>query len=159
MPRPLGEVLEEHKAAVVEDCLQVLDAEVADKSGISGLAIKASFAAVKGVKPGFIRDAVIELLPEFARALDPLFQEAHASGGPVGEFLLKNRPRVSQALLAITDAKAVLSPSAVVKGAYNRLRPAAEKNVEAAVPRLAQLIARYAHFPPVPGGVHGDTQR
>ena len=143
MARSLAQTLEAHQAAVVEDCLRILDLEVADKSGLAGLAIKASFAAVKGVKPGFIREAVVELLPEFAAALDPLYQQARKSGG-VAEYFLSHRPEVAQALLAITDAKAVVTPSTIVKGAYHRLRGAAERNVEAAVPRLTQLIAKYA---------------
>ena len=62
------------KTAVVDDCCTLIDAEVADKGGISGLAIKAGYAAVKNIKPGFIKHAVAALLPEFARALDPLYQ-------------------------------------------------------------------------------------
>ena len=41
------------KASVVDDCCALIDAEVGDKGGISGLAIKAGYATVKGVKPGF----------------------------------------------------------------------------------------------------------
>ena len=52
--------------------------------------------------------------------------------------------RVAQLMLAVTDAKAVLSPSAVARAAYDRLRGAAQRHVEAAVPRLADLIHRYA---------------
>ena len=140
----LAQLLEAHRATVVDDCLAIIDAEVSDKSGISGLAIKAGFAAVKGVKPGFIRETVVDLIPQFAQALEPLWAEAKAGTVPVAEFFLENRPRVAQGLLAITDAKAKVSPSSVVRGAYQRLRPAAERNVEAAVPRLTRMIARYS---------------
>ena len=140
----LAALLETNRAAVVEDCLQILDAEVGDKSGLSGLAIKAGFAAVKSVKPGFLREAVLELLPEFAAALEPLYQDARSRNVPVGEHFLSNRPRVAQALLAITDAKARGVPSGVVKSAYERLRGAAERNVEAAVPRLARLVSTWS---------------
>ena len=58
------------KEKVVDDCLGLIDAEVADKGGISGLALKAGYSAVKGIKPGFIRHVVSDLLPEFAQALD-----------------------------------------------------------------------------------------
>ena len=139
----LGDLLNSYRGGVVEDCLRIIDAEVGDKSGFSGLAIKAGFAAIKGVKPGFIKEAVIELLSEFATALDPLYQAAQTGNLPVGDYFLQNRPRVAQALLAITDAKALLS-SAVVRGAYDRLRGTAERNVEAAVPRMAQLLAKYS---------------
>ena len=131
-------------AVVVDDCLALIDAEVADKSGISGLAIKAGYAAVKGVKPGFIRQAVNDLLPEFAVALDPLYQEAKTSGKPVSEFFTANTGRAADALLAITDEKAKRSKSGVVKGTYDKLRGSAKKNVEQAIPRLGKVIEKHS---------------
>ena len=131
------------KPSVVADCLTLIDAEVSDKGGFSGLAIKAGYAAVKGVKPGFIKDAVESLLPEFARVLDPMFQEAKTKGAPVSAHFSANASRVADALLAITDAKAQKSPHGVVKGAYDKLRGTAKKNVEAAVPRLGRLIEKH----------------
>ncbi|HEY8087143.1 MAG TPA: hypothetical protein VIF09_04850, partial [Polyangiaceae bacterium] len=69
-----------HKSAVVEDCLSLIDAEVADKGGLTGLAIKAGYRTVQGIKPGFVRQVVTDLLPDFAVALDPLYQEARSKG-------------------------------------------------------------------------------
>lgn len=142
----LSEVLNapEKKAAVVEDCLSIIDAEVADKGGLSGLAIKAGFSAVKGVKPGFIKQAVEDLLPEFATALDPVYQDAKSQSKPVASFFVDNAGRVADALLAITDGKAQRSKSSVVKGTYDKLRGSAKKNVEAAVPRLGKLVEKHA---------------
>ena len=140
----LGEILEARKPEVVEDCLHVIDAEVADKGGLSGLAIKAGYAAVKGVKPGFIKHVVHDLLPEFADALDPMYQEAKGASKKTGEFFLAAPGRVADALLAITDKKSDHSKSAVVKGTYSKLRGTAKKNVEAAVPRLSKMIDKYA---------------
>ena len=132
------------KAAVIEDCCSLIDAEVADKGGISGLAIKAGYAAVKGIKPGFIKQAVEDLLPEFSRALDPLYQEAKQGGKPVAGHFTSNASRVSNALLSITDTKVSHSKSGLIKGTYEKLRGSAAKNVEAAVPRLGALIAKHA---------------
>ena len=76
----LPEVLtdETKKSQVIKDCCELIDAEVKDKGGISGLAIKAGFGAVKGIKPGFVEGAVEDMLPEFARVLDRV-------GGAVGD--------------------------------------------------------------------------
>lgn len=131
------------KAAVVDDCCSLIDAEVADKGGISGLAIKAGYSAVKGVKPGFIKHTVTDLLPEFAAALDPLYQEAKQANQPVSTYFMSHASRVADALLTITDAKARHSKSGIVKGTYDKLRGTAKKNVEAAVPRLGRLIERH----------------
>jgi hypothetical protein len=129
---------------VVEDCCTLIDSEVKDKGGISGLAIKAGYGAVKGIKPGFVRGVVVDLLPEFATALDPIWQDAKKDNKPVAPFFAANTARVADALLAITDAKAQRSKSGVVKGTYEKLRGSAKKNVEAAVPRLGEMVQKYA---------------
>ena len=131
------------KAGVVTDCCKLVDEEVASKSGLSGLAVKAGYAAVKGIKPGFIPEVVEKLLPEFAKQLDPLWEEGTEKGNPT-DFFVSNRSRVADALLSVTDAKAKGAKSGVVRGTYDKLRGSAKKNVEEAVPRLAQLLQRHA---------------
>jgi hypothetical protein len=131
------------KEAVVDDCCALIDAEVGDKGGISGLAIKAGYTVVKGIKPGFVRQVVSDLLPEFAQALDPLFQESQTASRPAGDYFSANATRGADALLAITDAKAARAKSGAVKGTYDKLRSSAKKNVEAAMPRLGKLIERH----------------
>jgi|SRR5277367_119439 len=132
------------KEAVIDDCLALIDAEVADKGGISGLALKAGYAAVKGIKPGFIRHVVSDLLPEFATALDPFHQEAIEKKKKPSEFFPQNASRVADALLSITDARAKTSKSGVVRSTYDKLRGSAKKNVEAALPRLGKLVEKHA---------------
>lgn len=141
----LPEVLtqETKTQAVIDDCCALLDQEVGDKGGLSGLAIKAGYSAVKGIKPGFIRAAVHDLLPEFAQALDPIFQEAKGKGIAVSTHFMGNSSRVADALLAITDERARRSQSGLVKGTYEKLRGTAKKNVEAAVPRLSRVIEKH----------------
>ena len=135
---------ESRKSVVVDDCLALIDAEVSDKGGLTGLAIKAGYKTIQGVKPGFVRQVVVDLLPEFATALDPLYQEAKSSGRNVREYLSANANRAADALLTITDEKAQRSRSGMVKGTYEKLRGSAKKNVEAAVPRLAAMIEKHA---------------
>jgi len=141
----LPEVLNDpaKKPVVVNDCLQLVDQEVEDKGGISGMAIKMGYRAVKGISPGFLQKAVEHLLPEFAQALDPLYQEAKSKAQPVSSFFPSNSSRVADALLAITDGKAQRS-SGLVRKTYDSLRGNAKKNVEAAVPRLSRLIEKHA---------------
>jgi hypothetical protein len=142
----LAEVLtsETKKTAVVDDCCTLIDEEVGDKGGLSGLAIKAGYGAIKGIKPGFVKHVVSDLLPEFASVLEPIYGEAKTANRPVGAFFSSNTGRVADALLSITDGKAQRSKSGVVKGTYDKLRGMAKKNVEAAVPRLGKLIERHA---------------
>lgn len=135
---------EANKNAVVDDCIALIDAEVADKGGLTGLAIKAGYKTVQGIKPGFVRNVVTDLLPDFAKALEPLYQEAKANGAKVREHFVSNTPRVADALLTVTDDKARRAKSGLVKGTYEKLRGSAKKNVEAAVPRLAAMIEKHA---------------
>jgi hypothetical protein len=134
---------ETKKPQIVKDCCELIDDEVKDKGGISGLAIKAGYGAVKGIKPGFVQHAVEDLLPEFAKALDPIYADAKAQNKPASEFFANNAGRVADALLAITDAKAQRAKSGVAKGAYEKLRGSAKKNVEQAAPRLGKLIEKH----------------
>ncbi|MGH7294162.1 MAG: DUF6918 family protein [Polyangiaceae bacterium] len=135
---------EANRGAVVEDCLSLIDAEVADKGGLTGLAIKAGYKTVQGIKPGFVRQVVTDLLPDFAVALEPIYQEARSKGVGVRDHFSSNPARVADALLTITDDKAKRSKSGMVKGTYEKLRGSAKKNVEAAVPRLAAMIEKHA---------------
>jgi len=129
---------------VISDACHVLDEEVSDKGGLSGLAIKGAYGLVKGIRPGFIRDVVDALLDDFLGCLDPLFQEALTRGVRPSAHLQANAGRVADALLAITDQRAARAERAVIRSTYEKLRPTAKKHVEAAAPRLGALLDRHA---------------
>jgi hypothetical protein len=130
------------RGAVLDDALHVLDAEVDAKSGLSGLAVKTAYKVVKGVSPDFLRRAVDHLLDDFLDALDPMYQEAVRKGTEPRQQLVSNPPRVAELLLGITDARAARAQNQVVKKTYEKLRDGAKKHVEAAVPRLGDMLAR-----------------
>lgn len=134
----------EKRRAVVEDACRVLDLEVADKSGLSGIAIKTGYKLVQGVKPGFVRHVVEDLLDDFLDALDPIYQEAVTEGKKPSAHLKANAARVADALLGITDRRAEKAQRAALKGMYSKLRPTAKKHVEAAAPRLAEMVDKHA---------------
>lgn len=131
------------KKAVITDCCNLIDHEVEEKKGLTGVAIKTSYKVVNSVKPDFIESVVRDLLPQFAEALDPMVEEALKSKNGVQEHLVKNSKQAANALLSITDAQAERSNRAAIKTAYTKLRPTAEKHVESAVPKLATIIDRH----------------
>ncbi|MEN9579005.1 MAG: hypothetical protein RJA70_2014 [Pseudomonadota bacterium] len=131
------------RKAVIKDACQVLDQEVSDKSGLTGMAVKAAFAVVKGVKAGFIPEVVDALLNDFLDALEPLHAAAISAGMPPGRFLKDDPGRAAEALLAVTDRRAMRAERGVVAKTYEKLRPAAKKHVESAMPRLAEMLARH----------------
>jgi hypothetical protein len=133
----------EKRQQVIDDAVKVLDAEVADKGGLTGLAVKGGYKLVQGIRPGFVNDVVTRLLDDFLDAMDPLYQEAKQKGRPAGAYLLENKARVAEGLLGVTDRKAQ-GADGVLKKAYEKLRPLAKGQVESAVPRLSQLLEKHA---------------
>jgi hypothetical protein len=129
---------------VIRDAVKVLDAEVADKSGLSGLAVKGAYAVVKGISPGFIQDTIDHLLDDFLDALEPLYAEAKAANASPRAHIASNRSRMAESLLSITDRRAERAQRAVVKKTYEKLRPTAKGHVEAAAPRVGELLERHA---------------
>jgi hypothetical protein len=129
---------------LVDDALRVLDEEVGDKGGLTGIAIKGAYKVVKGIHPTFLQEVVDALLDDFLVALDPVYQEAAEKKRPAGAYLLENSSRVADALLAVTDRRAQGAKRAVVRSAYDKLRPMAKKQVESATPRLAKLFEKHA---------------
>lgn len=129
---------------LIDDALSVVDAEVGDKGGISGMAIKAAYAMAKGIAPGILHKALDTLANEFLDALQPFYDQAKQQGVGLRAFLETKRGDAANALLAITDQRAAGESGGALKKGYEKLRPTAQKHVEAAVPRLADLIQRFA---------------
>jgi len=141
----LNDVLtdEAQRASITEDVCRLVDDEVGKQKGLSGMAVKAGYKLVQGVKPGFVRRVVESLLPEFAAALEPIREKAVSQGQSVSSFFSTNSEEVAEALLAVTDGRAQSSDHGSVKGAYSKLRGSARKNVESAVPGLGRIIEKY----------------
>ena len=132
-----------NRPKVIADCVTLVQEEVDSKGGLSGLAIKAAYAVVKAVKPGFVAEAVDHMLDDFVDRLEPFWADAQAKNEPVGALMSARAGQVADALLSISDARAARAKNQGVKKAYEKLRPTGKKNVEAAVPRLGRLIAKY----------------
>ncbi|MEH2232490.1 MAG: hypothetical protein V7K71_23150 [Nostoc sp.] len=130
------------KAMVIDDCCNMIEGQLASKSGMSGIALKTAFAALKGVKPGYIPYVVEQILPQCFTALDPIWSQGVEKGDPV-EYLSANRSNTADALLGVTDARVKNSNRQIVRGTYEKLRGSAKKHVEEAVPDLAKVINNY----------------
>ncbi|MGC0365406.1 hypothetical protein ABH922_003390 [Rhodococcus sp. 27YEA15] len=147
MVAALNETLlqESRVPAVVADVQALIDAEVSDKSGASGLTLKTGYGAVKKVSPSIVPDAVTALLPAFVSKLEPYWQEFSTSGGAsFAEFITARGDAVSDSLLEVTDERIEGSNKSGVKTVYSKLRGSAKKHVSAALPRLGELIQKHA---------------
>jgi fructosamine-3-kinase len=141
----LNDVLNDEvkRASIIEEVCRLVDDEVDKQRGIGGIAVKAAYKLVQGVKPGFVRNVVRSLLPEFAAALEPIRERAVTQGKTVSGYFDAHTQEIADALLSVTDARAQSSEHGSVKGAYSKLRSSARKNVEGAVPGLGRIIEKY----------------
>lgn len=130
------------KESIVEDCTQLIDAQVKAKSGLSGLALKTAYNVVKGLGASYIPGAIGRLLPEVLEALDPLWKEGVQAGKPV-EHLIDHRSQTADMVLKVTDERAQRTNN-VVRSSYNKLRKSVKGDVEEAVPGIARIIAAHA---------------
>lgn len=141
----LNDVLNDEatRKAVVEDVCRLVDDEVAKQRGLSGVAVKAGYKLVQGAKPGFVRNVVQTLLPEFADALEPFQERAVTEGTSASDYFRDHASAVAEALLTVTDKRAANSSHGSVQRTYSKLRSSARKNVEGAVPGLGRIIEKY----------------
>ena len=132
------------RRAIVDDATTMLDQEVADKSGLSGKAVKLAFRAVKGVSPGMIPMSIDALLDDFCVAMQPIWEECQASGQSARPYFQSRSNDIANALLSITDARAERSTQRILKSTYSKLRGQAVKHITEAMPRLADLVEKHA---------------
>jgi hypothetical protein len=147
MPATLQEILltPDTQPKVIADCNTLIEQELAEKSGVAGTAVKLAYKTVNTFLPGHIRHMVESLLPEMVIALEPYWADFGTSGGAeFGDYLAKRGEEVAQALLAVTDARAAASDRPTIIKAYRSVRGNAAKHVQAALPRVGDLVQRYA---------------
>jgi len=133
------------RPGVLGDAQTLIDQEVADKSGASGAAIKLAYKTATSFAPGYFRRTLEDMLPQIVDKLEPYWADFSASGGSeFGDYLSKRGPEVSEDLLSLTDHIAAVSKRPAITKAYRAVRGSAAKHVEAALPRVGDLVMRYA---------------
>ena len=135
----------ESRPHVVDDCYELIRQEVSDKSGISGTALKLAYKTATTFAPGHVHKMVNSLLPKMADNLQPFWADFVASGGvDFGDYLTKHGDEVSEAMLAVTDARAAASGRPVIVRAYRSVRNGAAKHIQAALPQVGDMVLKYA---------------
>jgi hypothetical protein len=147
MAATLQEILlaPETRPKVAKDCYALIQQEMADKSGISAAAVKLAYRTASTFAPGHIQKMINTLLPGMADQLQPFWADFNASGGAeFGDYLAKHGDEVAEALLQVTDERAAKSGRPIIVKAYRSVRGGAHKHIEAALPRLGDLVLKYA---------------
>jgi hypothetical protein len=135
----------ENQPHVIDDCMTLINQEVASKSGISGTAVKLAYKTANAFASGYLRSMVELLAPEMILKLEPYWADFNASGaGDFGDYLVKRGDEVSEALLSVTDERAQTSTRPTILKAYKTVRGGASKHVTAALPALGALVQKYA---------------
>jgi len=147
MAATLTEVLlaPEIQPQLVNDCYKLIDQQISEMSGVSGVAVKLAFKAVNTFMPGHAYHMAGKLLPDFVGQLEPYWADFNIAGGSeFCDYLAKHGDEVAGALLSVTDAKAASSDRPTVIKAYGTVRGGAAKHIQAALPRVGDLVQKYA---------------
>lgn len=130
---------------VIDDCHALIKQQVTELSGVSGTAVKVAYKTVETFMPGHVRTVVESLVPAMVQELEPYWADFSASGGlEFGDYLAKHGDEVAQAMLKVTDARAATSDRPTIIKAYGAVRDSAAKHVEAALPRVGDLVVKHA---------------
>jgi hypothetical protein len=132
------------RGAVLDDCVALIEAEVADKRGLTGIAVKGAFKSVKSLRPGMVRNSMDALLDDFSMQLDPFWLDCQDKGEAPRPYFVRRKADVANALLSITDQRARTSSHRVLVKAYKSLRGKAIEHIGAAMPRFADLVQKHA---------------
>ena len=129
---------------ILQECTQMIEGEVSDKRGMTGMLVKGAFKAIKKFKPTIIPSALDDLIDDFADKVEPFWQECQQAGEEPEAFFVRRKVDVANALLQITDAKSERSPNKVLVKAYSSLRGKAVEHIGVAMPRFSRIVARHA---------------
>ena len=115
--------------------------EVGDKKGLTGLAVKGAFKAVKTFNPNIIESVIDVLLDDFVAQLSPTYENFTSQMRQTWRATVQHNQQIANALLAITDRRADKSKIVLVK-ACGKLRPQGER-CQGSVPRIAALLVKH----------------
>lgn len=138
----LSEILLANRTHSVDVLSKAVDEEVASKSGLGGMAIKAGFSAATKAKPGLVNKAIDALLPQFAEKLQPYWEQKGDKS--FADALVANKAAAADSLLEVTDAAMKNPKYSALSKVYGGLRPKAKSQVEDALPRVGAAIESLA---------------
>jgi len=136
------------RARVIEDCVELIDAQVKQK----GFVIKSAYATIKAIKKRFVPEVVDTMLDEWLSKVQPHYERWLTNkSSSLTDYLVARSEDVSEDLLSVTAARAERTSHTTAKKMYARMRDGAKKNVIEAIPALGKMIEGHlASAPPAP---------
>jgi len=128
------------RAAVISDCVELIDHQVKAK----GFIMKSAYATIKAIKKGFVSETVDALLDDWLNKLQPHYDKwAATKPSSLSDFLTARSDDVAEDLLKVTDQRAEKTSHTTAKKMYLKMRDGAKKNVVEAIPDLAKMIEKH----------------
>ena len=128
------------RVCVIEDCVELIEAQVKQK----GFIIKSAYATIKAIKKRFIPEVVDSMLDEWLEKIQPHFDKwSVAKTSTFTDYVVARGDDVAEDLLAVTDGRAEKTSHTTAKKMYGRMRDGAKKNVIEAIPALAGVIEKH----------------
>lgn len=125
---------------LISDCVVIVENEVRQKN----IAIRGVFKLANRAVPQLTERALRRLLPDFAVALDPVYDEFKNSDKALfAEFAREHETRIADTLLQVTDHKVQQVNNKAIRSGYSKLRGRAQREVAQALPHIADAVARY----------------
>ena len=132
--------------ALVKDLAASLETHIASKSGLSGMAMKMGFGALRSTKPNIAARATRNLLPHIATALEPLHAQFSANGrGNFGDFLSQHAEQAAQLVISAVDARIAQNSNTMAQTIYKQFRGSASDELKTLLPALGRVLNQ--HWP------------
>lgn len=163
MPTLVEQLMAEpQRQTLIEDLAAIVEAHVADLKGIRGMTLRTGLSLLKAARHNAVPEAVSRLLPGAATALEADYQaflarhaDTATAAGPTpqgaigfGDYLHSQPSAVAKALMDALDARVAGSQHPTLRSAYPRLRSAIAAEIEPAVPKLADALAKHLLLAP-----------
>ena len=130
---------EPRRAAVIHDCVDLIDAQVKQK----GFVIKSAYATIKAIKRKFVPEVVDALLDDWLGKIQPHYDRWAASKAtPLVDFMVARSDDLAEDLLSVTDERAERTSHTTAKKMYVKMRDGAKRNVVDAIPDLARMLEK-----------------
>ena len=137
----------DRRPAVIEDCVDLIDAQVKQK----GFMVKTAYATIKTIKKKFVPEVVDALLDDWLGKIQPHYDKWDATKpSSFTDYVIARSDDVAEDLLQVTDERAQKTSHTTAKKLYMKMRDSAKKNVVEAIPELAKMIERHIAATPQP---------
>ena len=142
--KTLKELLDtpDNRPRVLKACEDLVEDELNQAKGLSGIALRTAFAVVQALDDSFIQKALNKLFDDFMISLEPFWSQSTVAS--LEDDWRSQAPQIADALLGAADKKIERVQNKSVKKVYSKLRPKAASYVQNAVPGLAQVVLSFS---------------